>query len=283
VFVQSRGYDSRVLHLERHDPRSAARLTGRHEREGGYRRYPLDKPPRERVDACCDSAESDLVQQLQTRIHSNHVLIWDGRYLESTCVVRVCEVIFQHVGKILRTTHTEPAHGTRLQHLNQLSPHVAKAGPPGRQQPLLRTARKNVDMACVYVQQGGSHALNGVHHEPYLAVPAHRSDCRKVGAIAGHERHPRYRNDGDVSTIEPGWQRIPIRESIRQQTQLLVPCSASALDRHPWIHVGGELSVVSEDHLVPRDWQHLRGDVQPCARIGNQRDLIPVRADQGSA
>src|SRR6185437_3000110 len=97
VFVQPSRNRFGVLRHERHYSRSAARIARRHERQGWYRRHPFDESASQRMDPRRHCVEADLVQQLQARVHPDHVLIWNRRDFEPAGIVLVCEIVLKHV------------------------------------------------------------------------------------------------------------------------------------------------------------------------------------------
>ena len=100
------------------------------------------------ADVGRDARGPELVQQRQARGEAREVGIRDRRDLEPARVVAVREVVVGEAREVVARAFTA-SHPTsaRRQRRDQLAAHVREPRAPRREQPLLRAAREDVDVA----------------------------------------------------------------------------------------------------------------------------------------
>src|SRR5689334_13627619 len=100
-----------------------------------------------------DRRGAELVNELQTRVHSREILERKRDELEATRVVSPGEIVVDEAPEIITSLHCHPADDVRLELGDEIASHVDESGAPWREKPLLRAAGEHVDVGRANVER----------------------------------------------------------------------------------------------------------------------------------
>ena len=220
-----------------------------------------------------------LMQQLDTRIHSRKILKRQRDELEPPRILTPRQVVVHQIREIVGALDTHPAHVVRLELTDQLTTDVHEPGAPRREQPFLGATSEDVDGERANVQGEGAQSLNGVDDEEDTVVSTGRAERREVHACARREPYPRHgqRSNRPVLYLAP--QHLGVEYAVRT---LDAPIDDTPFGRelHPRIDVRRKLEVWRDDDVARGERERERSEIDSVARVGRERDLSRGGADQ---
>ncbi len=159
------------------------RVRGRHQFE--FPRSPsLENGLLDDIQMLRDSLDAQLEQQLDAFVHRSEVLKWKSAQLVPTGIAPETRGIVRQAPAVVGALERHPPNDRRFDDGDELLSHVDEPGAPRRQEPLLTTARDDVDRRRLHIQRDLADTLDGIHHQKTVGRAARPAQSVEVHPVS---------------------------------------------------------------------------------------------------